>query len=111
MTPLERFFAAAKALKDEIQQSRRSGKEHIRDLVDSAAARHAPVAGAILQRAPTPGRVRELAETPEKALVAGAGAVVSTVLPSAAPVVGAAARAVEKEIDLARSPDDGGRSR
>jgi hypothetical protein len=32
-------------------------------------------------------------------------------LPAAAPIIGRAARAIEKQIDLAREPDDWGRTR
>ena len=111
MTPLERFVATAKALKDDIAQSRGRGAERLQNITDSVLARHAPAAGAIVQRIPTPGRLHDLAETPEKGLVAGIAAAVTAVLPPAAPIVGTAERAVEKLIDRARDPDDGGRSR
>jgi hypothetical protein len=64
-----------------------------------------------LQRARLPGRIKELSEAPEKALVAGAATVLSTALPGGQPVISGATRIIEKAIDRAREPDDGGRTR
>jgi hypothetical protein len=110
-TPRERFLAAASALRQAIDESIRACKERSVDAVRAAVASHAPAASRFLQRAPPPGRIRELSEAPEKALVAGAAAAMSTALPVAQPVFGVSARVVEKAIDRAREPDDGGRPR
>jgi hypothetical protein len=110
-TPRERFLAAASALRQSIENGIDASKTRLREAATSTVARHAPTAANVLQRLPTPGRIRDLSESPEKAIVAGAAAAVSRLVPAAAPIIGGAARAVEKQIDLAREPDDGGRTR
>jgi hypothetical protein len=110
-TPRERFLAAAKALSHSIEESVHASKTRLRDATTSTLARHAPVAASFLQRTPTLGRIRELSEAPEKAIVVGTAAAVSNILPATTPIVGGAARAIEKQIDLAREPDQDVRSR
>jgi hypothetical protein len=110
-TPRERFLAAASALRRSIEEGIQASKTRLRDTATSALARHAPVAASLLQRAPAPRRIRELSEAPEKAIITGTAAAASRVLPAAAPIIGGAARALERQIDLAREPDDGGRTR
>jgi hypothetical protein len=111
MTARERFLAAATALRQSIDESVQAGKARARDIATSALARHAPAAANVLHRLPAPGRIRDLSEAPEKAIVAGTAAAASTFVPAAAPLIGGAARMAERQIDRARDPDDGGRTR
>jgi hypothetical protein len=110
-TARQRFLAAAAALRQSIDETVQAGKARVMDTAASALARPAPAAAHVLQRLPGPGRIRDLSEAPDKALVAGAAAAASTMLPAAAPLIGGAARLTEKQIDRARDPDDGGRTR
>jgi hypothetical protein len=111
VSPRERLHAAIEALRASRDDRTRSGMDRIRDAADSAMATRAPVVGSLLERTPTPGRIRKLAEAPETALVAGGAAALSTLVPRTAPVVGTAARAIEKVIDHARDHDSDGRTR
>jgi hypothetical protein len=111
LTPMEGLYEAAKALRESIHEGIRASEARLAAVGVTAVARHAPLAGAMLQQAPTPGRIRALAENPEKALVAGAAAVVSAVTPAAAPVAATAAKVVEKLIDQSRDLDLDGPTR
>jgi hypothetical protein len=97
--PVERVRDAVERLQAAVATPRAAGG------LTQAMASGAALTAEGLQRLPSPTRVKELSESPEKAVVAGAATAVSALVPKAAPVAGAVAGKVEKQIERAQEPE------